>query len=435
MPEDFNVALLEHAHEDGAVYGSKAVGEPPLMLAFSVREALREAAAAFGPPGIERRPRLAGHARGGLLGGRGGARRPDAGRPQEGVTGAVPDQPDPTTARCARTPSARPGPGAGLTCTGWTRSSGCGATRARRARHGGPVRGHAPREAGAKMVVAADATWGSDRRRQPRGRRRARGPATLLGRRPPRRPSSSPSTLTDKGPHRARRAVLRRRGDRAARAAARRAVAWRSSASATSASSSPGSWPATTSSCTWSTPAPSSSTPSRWPCSPTPSPAVHVHHAPVLPELVLGELPPGTHVLVMTHDHAEDAALCDAALRCAHLGSDRADRLVGQVGAVPPRLLGEGHAADAVDPDPHADRPARATDGKDPADDRGGGGRRAAGARRGGAGVGGPPPGPSRSHDALRPRAGPSARRGTSTGDGRGAGFQRNPAPRHPRCG
>ena len=38
-------------HEDGAVYGSKAVGEPPLMLAFSVREALRQAAAAFGPPG------------------------------------------------------------------------------------------------------------------------------------------------------------------------------------------------------------------------------------------------------------------------------------------------------------------------------------------------------------------------------------------------
>ena len=32
-------------------YGSKAVGEPPLMLAFSVREALRQAAAAFGPAG------------------------------------------------------------------------------------------------------------------------------------------------------------------------------------------------------------------------------------------------------------------------------------------------------------------------------------------------------------------------------------------------
>ena len=51
MPEDFRVALLERAHEDGAVYGSKAVGEPPLMLAFSVREALRQAAAAFGPAG------------------------------------------------------------------------------------------------------------------------------------------------------------------------------------------------------------------------------------------------------------------------------------------------------------------------------------------------------------------------------------------------
>lgn len=51
MPTVFNVTLLEKAHEEGAVYGSKAVGEPPLMLAFSVREALRQAAAAFGPPG------------------------------------------------------------------------------------------------------------------------------------------------------------------------------------------------------------------------------------------------------------------------------------------------------------------------------------------------------------------------------------------------
>jgi xanthine dehydrogenase accessory factor len=48
--------------------------------------------------------------------------------------------------------------------------------------------------------------------------------------------------------------------------------------------------------------------------------AVHVHHSPV-PELVLGTVPHGTHVLVMTHDHAEDFALCDAALRCGHLGS------------------------------------------------------------------------------------------------------------------
>ncbi|MGW4547855.1 xanthine dehydrogenase molybdopterin binding subunit [Streptomyces violaceorubidus] len=51
MPEEFNVTLLENATEEGAVFGSKAVGEPPLMLAFSVREALRQAAAAFGPSG------------------------------------------------------------------------------------------------------------------------------------------------------------------------------------------------------------------------------------------------------------------------------------------------------------------------------------------------------------------------------------------------
>ena len=51
MPTEFRVTLLEKAAEDGAVYGSKAVGEPPLMLAFSVREALREAVAAFGPAG------------------------------------------------------------------------------------------------------------------------------------------------------------------------------------------------------------------------------------------------------------------------------------------------------------------------------------------------------------------------------------------------
>ncbi|KOU30040.1 molybdenum cofactor sulfurylase [Streptomyces sp. WM6373] len=48
---------------------------------------------------------------------------------------------------------------------------------------------------------------------------------------------------------------------------------------------------------------------------------VHVHRALLLPEEVLGELPPGAHVLIMTHDHAEDAALCDAALRTAGLGS------------------------------------------------------------------------------------------------------------------
>ncbi|MCU1434722.1 MAG: xanthine dehydrogenase [Pseudarthrobacter sp.] len=52
MPEQFNVHLFERATESGVVYGSKAVGEPPLMLAISVREALREAVAAFGPAGM-----------------------------------------------------------------------------------------------------------------------------------------------------------------------------------------------------------------------------------------------------------------------------------------------------------------------------------------------------------------------------------------------
>ncbi|WP_240757633.1 xanthine dehydrogenase molybdopterin binding subunit [Nakamurella flava] len=51
MPEHFAVHLFEKATESGVVYGSKAVGEPPLMHAFSVREALRAAAAAFGPEG------------------------------------------------------------------------------------------------------------------------------------------------------------------------------------------------------------------------------------------------------------------------------------------------------------------------------------------------------------------------------------------------
>jgi xanthine dehydrogenase large subunit len=50
-PPEFRVALLARAAEPGVVFGSKAVGEPPLMLAISAREALRAAVAAFGPSG------------------------------------------------------------------------------------------------------------------------------------------------------------------------------------------------------------------------------------------------------------------------------------------------------------------------------------------------------------------------------------------------
>jgi xanthine dehydrogenase accessory protein XdhC len=41
---------------------------------------------------------------------------------------------------------------------------------------------------------------------------------------------------------------------------------------------------------------------------------VRVHHLPV-PEAGLALLPPGAHVLIMTHDHVEDLAIVDTALR------------------------------------------------------------------------------------------------------------------------
>ena len=53
-PPDFRVTLLPNAAQPGVIHGSKAVGEPPLMLAISVREAIRDAVAAFGAsPGQE----------------------------------------------------------------------------------------------------------------------------------------------------------------------------------------------------------------------------------------------------------------------------------------------------------------------------------------------------------------------------------------------
>jgi xanthine dehydrogenase accessory factor len=75
---------------------------------------------------------------------------------------------------------------------------------------------------------------------------------------------------------------------------------------------------------------------------------VQVHHSPV-PELALGSVPQGTHVLVMTHDHAEDFALCDAALRCTHLGT------IGLIGSAAKwarfrsGLAVEGHGEAAID--------------------------------------------------------------------------------------
>ncbi|WP_291423163.1 xanthine dehydrogenase accessory protein XdhC [Deinococcus sp.] len=46
---------------------------------------------------------------------------------------------------------------------------------------------------------------------------------------------------------------------------------------------------------------------------------LHVRHAP-LPETVVAELPAGASLVMLTHDHAEDLVLCDAALRRPELG-------------------------------------------------------------------------------------------------------------------
>jgi xanthine dehydrogenase molybdopterin-binding subunit B len=52
-PIDMRVTLLPRADQEGTNHGSKASGEPPLMLAFSVREAIRDAVASFGAKGGE----------------------------------------------------------------------------------------------------------------------------------------------------------------------------------------------------------------------------------------------------------------------------------------------------------------------------------------------------------------------------------------------
>ena len=52
-PVEFNVTLLPKAAQPNTIHGSKAVGEPPLMLAFAVREAIRDAVAAYGLAGGE----------------------------------------------------------------------------------------------------------------------------------------------------------------------------------------------------------------------------------------------------------------------------------------------------------------------------------------------------------------------------------------------
>lgn len=76
---------------------------------------------------------------------------------------------------------------------------------------------------------------------------------------------------------------------------------------------------------------------------------VRVHRVSVLPELVVAELPRGSDVLVLTHDHAEDLALLDALLRSDLPGS------VGLIGSSAKwarfrgKLADLGHDAGAID--------------------------------------------------------------------------------------
>jgi xanthine dehydrogenase accessory factor len=72
-------------------------------------------------------------------------------------------------------------------------------------------------------------------------------------------------------------------------------------------------------------------------------------HRTLLGEQVLEQLPGGAHVLIMTHDHAEDYALCDAALRLPQpLGS------IGLIGSAAKwtrfqaQLADAGHGPEAI---------------------------------------------------------------------------------------
>ena len=49
IPEHFRIDLWPEANREDNIFGSKAVGEPPLMLAISVYEALRDAVASARP--------------------------------------------------------------------------------------------------------------------------------------------------------------------------------------------------------------------------------------------------------------------------------------------------------------------------------------------------------------------------------------------------
>ena len=208
------------------------------------------------------------------------------------------------------------------------------------------VRGHAPREAGTKMVVAADRTWGTVGGGNLEAVAVARA-RTLLTERGAQ-PELLPMTLSDKvrfqhgvqccggevtlvlEPLPVVPAVavfgIGHVGLELARILARQDIELHLVDSR-----------------------PEQLTPERLAVLDDAEAQVHVHHVPVLPELVLAELPPGAHVLVMTHDHAEDAALCDAALRTQHLGSIGLIGSAGKWARFRRKLADEGHTPEAIE--------------------------------------------------------------------------------------
>jgi xanthine dehydrogenase accessory factor len=75
---------------------------------------------------------------------------------------------------------------------------------------------------------------------------------------------------------------------------------------------------------------------------------VSIHHT-LLGEQVLEQLPRGSHVVIMTHDHAEDYALCDAVLRLS-----QPLRSIGLIGSsvkwtrFQAQLAAAGHSPEAI---------------------------------------------------------------------------------------
>ena len=263
------------AHEDGAVYGSKAVGEPPLMLAFSVREALRAGRRGVRPAGRQRRP---------------GLRRPLPRRCSGRSSSARHATTDERVGRTSRQEVAE---------VHWITA----VERLRRERRDGllvtvsDVRGHAPREAGAKMVVALS-DLGTGTSSAPAGA----ASAAAISRRPrwctplscsPDRlghPSSSRwSSTTRRAPSTAASAVVDRSRCSSSpwRCCRRRGL--RGGPRGSRAGPDPH---ASTSTCTWSTRGRSRWTPTGWRCSTTDRAVLHTHHVP-LPELALGAVPRG----------------------------------------------------------------------------------------------------------------------------------------------